>query len=984
MTNDVYNKYQDLHLHSSFSLLDGYGTVEQIVNRALDLGRSSIAITDHGSISSHVKLEKCALLKGIKPIFGCELHVVSKIADNTRHKSHITVLAKNAEGYKNLLKLVTLGHENFYYKPTVDLKMLCENQKDLVFLSGCYSSMVNRTALQDRGVLLKLLNWMKNSFEYMYLEMQPFDICKDVNQIVFEINQQVGLPLCVTGDVHYVFKGQHYIQKMLYCINQRATWETVHYDMPETMYQRSGEEVYNDCKRNNPTIDWDSAFNNVAIISELCECKLSKSSELGIALLKSVNIADVCMEGLVARGMASDQRYTERLKNELELIQSKQFTNYFLMLYDLINWAKKSEILIGPSRGSSAGSLVCWVLGITEVDPIQHDLVFERFIDESRTDLPDIDVDIEESGRERMLEHLRELHGVENIGQLATFAEFHGKNSLDEVGKIFSIPASVIGSIKPLVLQRSAAEARASLSLQDSIAMFPKMQQTIAAYPKIKTAMYLEGQLRHKSAHAAGFLISSRLKEYCAIYHDGTVSWDKYDCPYLGLLKVDLLSLHTLTILKNIISKLDMKVKDLYQIALDDTKVLKGFDDLDVLGIFQFTGPSVRSILEEIPIARFSQLADINALGRPGPIQARITREYIARCNGRSETDSISPEYDAITKDTFGLAIYQEQVMQLVRQIGNFSWKDTNDIRHTMSQRLGEKVFGEYKAKFLDGAKHNGYDMAVAEMIWNRIYTFGAWAFNKSHAVGYSILAYWCMYFKQYHPVLFYWASIVSERDDRTRNMLISEMTRKGYKVFPPDINKSEFSWTLEQDGVRAGLGMIKGIGVKTIEEVAKHRPYASVDDLKSKCLKRIVNSRIVNILESSGVLTDSFEFKFLNKWKSVNNSTKLSELNWGGNEGRKVKVYAEILDSSLYDIHEEDKIRGLHRTYASPELSKFIVLTLGDDTATVKGQIDRFLYPKYEKMLWESAGKLFEFSGVFKPVRRRLLIERMDLANEH
>jgi len=848
------NNWIDLHLHSTYSFLDGYGTVGQILGKQEELGRNAVAITDHGNISSHPRLEQEAKSRSIKPIFGCEFYIVPTLKENSRKKSHITVLAKNDVGYSNLLYLTTLSWENFYYKPTLDVETLVKHSEGLMILSGCNSSLFAGLIREGRiDKVQKLLKFFNDNTQF-FVEIQPFDVFRDVVGVLHEMAQELAIPEIITCDIHYFNKGQHNIQKVLHCISWKKKWEEMEFSLADTMYPRPWEEVEANLCNLFPevNIDWNSLLGNIEFISDSCNVELPRASGrfLGVGNNDDI-LKKKSFEGLAKKGLDSYEEYITRLNNELNLVISKKFCNYLIFVSDFCEWAKSNNIILAPARGSSAGSLICYVLGITEIDPVYHQLPFERFLDESREDYPDIDIDCEKEGRDLILSYLYEKYGEENVGQLATFAEFKGKNSIDEIGKIFSIPPSVVASMKAQLPYWNSLENQV---IKTGIDHVRGIVDIVNQYPSLKIASLLEGQFRHLSAHAGGFIISNDIAKCCAVYKNQVLSCDKDSAAYLGFVKVDVLVLKTLTNLKRILSKLDMNIKDLYDLSLEDEKILEAFDRGDVLGIFQFNGKATKRILYDLSVKKFAHLVDINALSRPGLKQ--IVEIYIKRSKGRGGIEVISEEYNKITEGTYGLPLYQEQVMQLVRNIGGFSWEETNKVRKAISNKMmGEQSFVTYREMFMVGAEARGYNIEVANKIWDYICQFGTYAFNRSHAVAYTVLAYWMMYFKQYHPLIFYWSSLISENDEDKREDFLKEIEEKRYTILPIDLNKSEFDWIVEENGIRSGLNTIKGIGEKVAEEIAQHRPYSSLEELRVKCSNRVVNIKVLNILNSLDII---------------------------------------------------------------------------------------------------------------------------------
>ena len=974
-------EFVDLHQHSTYSFLDAYGTSEQIVKQAIAMGRKSIAITDHGNISAYCSFEQTCIKEKLKLIFGCEFYCSDKEKPDNRY--HLTVLAKNLIGYSNILSLVTLAWENSYQHysttyPILKSSHLLQHKEGLIILSGCLEGKISKMIIQDNHKeAVRLIDCFYKEFPNFYLEIQPFTLVDTikVNKFLFQIAKERKIPMVLTNDVHYPTVDGQESRLILRAIRARKNIKDMDPDTQD-MSILSYDTLYNRMVNLYPdnAIQIIQSMENSVKISSMCDSyRMPKTQFIQFDIPNKVEyFKKLCYDGLKARNKYEPE-YIDRLNIEIDLIINKNFIDYFLLVYDIIDWGKKHNKFFGPSRGSSGGSLVCWALNITEVDSIRHNLLFERFLDITRTDYPDIDVDICDEDREEVFRYISDKYGVNKVAHVGAFAKFKGKNSLDEVGKVYNIPSKDVETIKSLLLERSIADSRASFTIQDTINKFSQAQKVSEKYPDIIKAEKLEGQCRHLTIHAAGVVIANEpLDQYVAVYTKNTkdktekvISFDKDEASYLGFVKMDLLGLKTMTVLRNICNVIGWKYKDLIdKISLDDKKTLEGFAKGDVFGIFQYEGRTATSLIKHIKPDNFDIVKDVNALIRPGPLYSRDTSNYISIRKGQEQLikKKEHPIVAEITKNTFGQILYQEQVMKIVKNIGNFSWEDTAKIRKAMSKSLGDEYMSGFKEKFVKGAMENGLNNNEAVDIWTRINSHGSWSFNEAHAVGYAILAFWAMYMKQHYHTEFYWSSLMLENDDNYKARMMIEFDSKGGKLLPPRLNYSQPYWSIEGDAIRAGLMDIKGIGEKTAIELSSHYPYQDIKSISEKATKRIVNSRIIKIIENSNLLdkkVSTAEFQAFKDYKNLNSvdvDCKIKDIDYfvRGEDltSKPISIACFVREKMLYNIHEEDKIQDRARVYKNPEIADYMVLTLQDFTDTVKARMNRFVYAKYKDEL--------------------------------
>jgi len=873
MENKKIDNFCHLHLHSTFSFVDGFGLPQKYIEKAIELGQPAIAVTDHGNVSSHFKWYKYANKAGIKPILGCEMYAIDDYEnrDPEDKYQHITVLTLNNKGYKNLLKLVTKSWlEGFYYKPRITYKDLEENQEGLLFTTGCPSGRFGKMhkSRVDEKEIIKQLKEFSKKFENFYIEISPWSYEEGQNYLEFllKAHKQTKIPLLATNDCHYIEKHQNEIQDILLCIqsnDKMANSKRWKFDQRD-LYLKSRKEMENSFKELFPDFDYTEALDNTIKVAEQVDFTFPTATPMKFPMKEKEKIdyfKQLVKDGFKKRGFTTKQKeYVERTKYETKLIINKGFVDYFLIVADMINWAKQNHVLVGPARGSAAGSIVCYLLGITEVDSIKHNLMFERFIDINREDIPDIDVDFEDNKRKLVKEYLVSKYGKDKVGDLATFGTFKGKMCISDIARVFQIPFTISDKLKSLIIERSGGDSRASLTIEDTLNNpnfdFPK--KAVADYPALKYAIQLEGQCRNLSKHAAGVVISNEpLTDFCAIYKSGNekvISLDGGDTKGVGLLKIDVLGINSLTAIQkavDLIKERKGKEIDLYNLDLEDPKVYKNFQDKSKLfGIFQFEGQSVNQVCRQLKPKCFAELADINALSRPGPLNSGATTIYLNRKNGKEGMEKTHPLMKDITKDTWGIVVYQEQVMRTMREIGKMSWKDTAEIRMNISRSRGIEAFNKYKEVFSVGAKENGLSEKEINDIWSAMCTFGSWAFNKSHSVSYTIISYWSMFLKTYYPMEYFVAMCSTVHNEDKVYRIIKEYKREGYKLLPIDINKSKETFTIEEKGLRIGFLQIKGIGHKTAENIVKNQPYESLEDFEKK--SKVIKPKKIIIKKSS------------------------------------------------------------------------------------------------------------------------------------
>ena len=1010
-----------LHHHSTFSYMDGFGTPEDHVARAADLGMSALALTEHGNVSSHVRLEKAALKHGIKPIFGLEAYTAPSTMreDKNIRKWHLTILAQNQEGYRNLMRLVTRSWESgFYMLPTIHGEDLAEFNEGLIVLSGCADSKLACDLLGGKGRekgsvkdARRTMERFKDVFgDRFYLETQQFpelDRTRAINTWYQQESKRTGIPLVATADVHYPQPDDNKMQTILHTAGRggvsvavtEAEWEyNIRLTHPASDRQWLGRLAATGLSERSSGM----ALSSTEEIAQRCNVILPKADNLRYPKPDGVSTKELIWQWLREgwrhraksnkRMVALKGEYVARLHYEMSLIEEKGFFDYFLMLSDATRWCKDNGIPVGPARGSAAASLACYLLRITEIDPLPFpSMLFERFIDLNRTDLPDIDLDFDDERRHELVQHMIDLYGADHVGNIGTFTKYKGKNSLEDVARAHAIPMWVIEPVKSLVVERSGGDSRADASLEDTVSMFPAAQKVFTEHPALEYAYRLEGNYRGMSVHASGLVVSNEpLTDNVAYYAKEdkknrvmrqVLSVDKYDAEYLGLMKADFLGLSNMGMIGRALDLIGMKLEDMYVHANptlhEDPEVIDAFRRNDVNGIFQFGGEATRIVNGDVRPDNFLELCDINALSRPGPLHSGSTADYINIKHGRMEPIHMHPVVDDITQHTKYCIIYQEQILKLVREVGGFDWVHAQEIRKIISQKHGEAAFNMKQEMFLEGAARlHGMDAETAQAIWRRLATAGTYAFNAAHCVSYSMLAYWTMWLKIKHPSAFFAASLAKAGDDKDkRYALLRDATKRGHTILPPS-PKSGDTWTVDKKGrIRAGLRQVPGIGPQTLLDVMVDREEnGPVKEWWE--LQRIkgIGPKTVQKMQNFADSDDPFDVhrvdRILNRVRQAIRDGELGNIPYPTHKGIDIPTDAKMLKviyvgipnfRNPQDVVEDERARTgkdydeILRTMERPDLVKKMAMQCYDDSdKTVYLRFSRFKFPRFERGLWK------------------------------
>jgi DNA-directed DNA polymerase III PolC len=711
-------------------------------------------------------------------------------------------------------------------------------------------------------------------------------------------------------------------------------------------------------------------FLNTERIAAECDVELPKASV--VQYPDPTPLRDLCIAGAQERRIwPMDETYIRRMELELDLITQKKFEDYFYVIADLVRDAK-TKMLVGPARGSSAGSLVCYLLGITDVDPLVHDLMFERFIDVTRADLPDIDIDFQDDKRELVAQHLAEKYGPERVGRLGTILTYKAKSALGDVAKTVGIPTFEIADLKGAIIERSSGDARAQFCIKDTFESLDVGKRLLAKYPALALAGDLEGHAQYSGTHAAGLIVTNDpVTRYAAIDQSGCVQVDKKSAEVLNILKIDALGLRTLSVLSDTLAQIGKDREWLVRYPLDDTAAFEIFNQERFTGIFQYEGYALQTLTKQMKIRSFDDVAIITALARPGPLHCGAANEFIDRRTGKTPVSYLHPLAEPFTRTTYGTVIYQEQVMMVCREIGKLSWDDVQTIRRAMSKSLGDEFFGKYWERFRDGAVSQGINEGEARGIWDKICTFGSWAFNKSHAISYGLISYWCAVLKAHYPLEFAAACLRSAKDDEQAIRMLRELVEEGYEYVPVDPQRSGLSWEVHDGKLLGGLTNIKGLG-----------PAKAALVLAARNGGKALTPGLARLLEDprtpyDDIFTGRRRFAHLlanpRKYKVTSGPiTPVREINGPGD----YIFIARIREKNQRDLNEWHSLNARGGRVITKQ-SLFLNLVLEDDTGLIFGTIDRWLYETLGKPIVEQAkvGDWYLWKGTVKPNWQKVYI---------
>ena len=886
-------EFVHLHLHTEYSLLDGACRIGELLDHAQQTGVSALAVTEHGNLFSSVIFHDQARTRGIKPILGCEVYV----ATGSRHarsgtpgdtNNHLVLLAENLTGYHNLIKLVSAGYtEGFYYKPRIDKELLSQHASGLIGLSSCLKGEVAtglrieqpRKAREAAATFRDILG--PGNF-FLEMQYQGIEEQRTVNTGLQPIARDLGLPLVCTNDVHYLKQGDHRPHDVLLCI---GTGKNV---SDERRLRYHGDQFYLKSPDEMRAVfgDWPQALSNTVAVAERCDVELSTTQshlpnfDVPAPFTLNAYFEHVTRDGFerrltTLRGAAGRGElkhpiadYAARLAHEIEIIVKMRYPGYFLIVWDFIRYARERGIPVGPGRGSAAGSLVAYCLRITDVDPMQFDLIFERFLNPERVSLPDIDIDFCERRRGEVIEYVTRKYGRDNVAQIITFGTMKARAVVRDVGRTLGMSYADVDRVAKAI--PPALDMTLEKALEENPALKTLEQQDPQVAELITVAKRLEGITRHASVHAAGVVIAPKpVTEYAPIYKSQkdeiTTQWAMKEIERVGLLKMDFLGLSTLTLLHDAVAQIRDTTGEtiaLDVLPLEDAKTYRLFSEGRTLGIFQFESSGMRDTLRKAKPERFEDLIALNALYRPGPLRGGVIDDFIARKHGKVEIRYELPALEPILKETYGVIAFQEQVMRIGSDLAGFSMGDADVLRKAMGKKSAE-VMQAQREQFVQGAIARGVSQKKATKIFDLMEFFAGYGFNKSHSTAYALIAYQTAYLKANYPWHFMASLLTIEAQNTDKLALyMGECRDMGVPILPPDINASDLAFKVGPDGVRFGLTAVRNVGEGAIASILKGRERTGrIGSLFTLCEDidlRLVNKRVLESLIKAGAFDSS------------------------------------------------------------------------------------------------------------------------------
>ncbi|MBB5021546.1 DNA polymerase III subunit alpha [Desulfurispira natronophila] len=953
--------FTHLHLHTMYSLLDGAIKIPELIAKAQEYGMDSLAITDHGNMFGAIDFYKQCRQADIKPILGCEVYISPGNMTEKRNADgvyegayHMVLLAENLTGYRNLIYMVSKGYlEGFYYKPRIDKDLLRQHGEGLIALSACLGGEVPNLLLagNEEGAHKAALEYQDifgaGNF-YLELQENGMEEQRIVNRQLMALAEQTGIPLVATNDCHYLNREDAKAHDILLCIQTQSTFDDqrrfrfdsdqLYFKSPEVMSQEFHYAP--------------QALENAAKIAERCNVELETDK---IYLPKydipehhtlETYIAEVSFAGLDERFAHFDQlglpydveQYHERMNVELDVINSMGFPGYFLIVADFIQWAKDQDIPVGPGRGSAAGSLVAYALKITDIDPMPYNLLFERFLNPERISMPDIDIDFCMNRRGEVIDYVREKYGEENVCQIVTYGSLQAKGVLRDVCRVMGLPYSDGDKLAKLVPNKLG------ISLDEALSMEPKIREAADSMPHgpelVQYALALEGLYRQAGMHAGGIIITDEpIHTYAPLSRgpegEAVCQFDKDKAEDIGLVKFDLLGLKTLTVIDEACRFVQQKLGrpfDINAIPMDDPETYALLCSGRSTGVFQLESGGMRGLLTKLKPSNFEDIIAVLALYRPGPLGSGMVDDFVERKQGRADISYLIPELEPILRDTYGVIVYQEQVMQIARTIGGYSLGAADLLRRAMGKKKEEEmvkqkqIFLHGDGEKVPGAKAMGFDVNKAEQIFDLMAYFAGYGFNKSHSAAYALVAYQTAYLKAHYPSEFMAAIISCEMDNTDKVVqFINECKSMGLEVHPPDVNRSGHSFTVDQEDGRSiifGMTAIKNVGAKAVETIIAERqangPFRSLYDFTERVDLRAVNKRVVEYLIKCGAFDST----------NPNRHQLFSTLDHAFSLGQSVQKDREAGCISLFEIEETEEGENVHEHEEYPDVEEWSVST--------------------------------------------------------
>jgi DNA polymerase-3 subunit alpha len=868
-----------LHNHSDYSLLDGACRIDRLVDRAKKLGMPAIALTDHGNLFGAVEFYEKAKAAGVKPIIGCEVYVAhgsrlekTRSADGKGAYDHLVLLARNRDGYRNLMKLSSAGYlEGFHYKPRIDKEILASHAEGLLCLSACLRGELPQLVLAgDTRGARSAAAWYRDLFgaEFYYFELQDHGIPEErtVAQRLTELGGEMGIPVVATNDCHYLAREDAEAHEVLLCIQTGKTMQD-----PDR-FRFATDQVYVKTADEMEALfgSTPGAIRNTLEVADKCELTLdTERVQLPeFPLPPEFQDAEGYLRSLAAEGLkwryaTVDAVMEQRLQYELDTICQVGYAQYFLIVRDFIEFARNNGVGVGPGRGSAAGSLVSYVLRITDIDPLKFDLLFERFLNPERISMPDIDIDFDYENRGRVIEYVLEKYGRESVTQIITFGTMAARAVVRDVGRALGMSYADQDRVAKLIPGELGMTLTRAVETVPELKALSTQDETHAKL--IRCSLVLEGLARHASTHAAGVLIApGKLTDYVPVYRsskgDVTTQFDMVSLEKIGLLKMDFLGLRTLTVLEEaarFASDLNGSTIDMKEIPLDDAATFALLSKAQTIGVFQLESSGMRELLRKVLPDCFEDIIAINALFRPGPIQSGMLDDFAKRKHGKQKVTYMHPALEPILKNTLGVIAYQDQVMQIANRLAGFTLAQGDLLRRAMGKKKPEEM-ARMKQAFVEGCAKNQVPKKKADEIFDLVEKFAGYGFPRAHSAAYALLSYQCAYLKAHFPSAYLAAAMTSEVGDTDRIVtLVEEARRLGIAVLSPDVNRSQAAFTLEGNEIRFGLTAIKNVGKGSVEAIVAAReslgPFTSLWDLCRRVDLRAINKRVLESLVLAG-----------------------------------------------------------------------------------------------------------------------------------
>ncbi|MFC1582033.1 DNA polymerase III subunit alpha [Planctomycetota bacterium] len=979
-------EFVHLHVHSHYSILDGAATVEKLVDRAVSEKMPAMALTEHGNMFGAVEFYNKAMGAGIKPIIGYEAYVAPRTIQDRDKKRyyHLTLLVKDLTGYKNLMRLASIAYlDGFYYKPRIDRDLLRTHHEGLIALSGCLGSAISQNILNNN--VEEARDWARElrgifGEDNFFLELQRnnCDGQEEAFQGHIKLGRELDIPLVATNDIHYLVREDARAHDAFLCIGYGKLLkdENRHAFQTEEFYFRTQQEMAEMFQ------EVPEALENTGKIASRCNLELDFSEQhmpnydAPAGIESRDYLEQLCLEGLKKKYDPIPKEAVTRMEHELDVIERMGFVNYFLIVYDFVKYAEANGIPVGPGRGSAAGSIVSYTLGITKIDPLKYGLLFERFLNEGRNEPPDIDIDFCKDRREEVIDYVKRKYGRENVSQIATFGKLAAKGVIRDVARVLDIEYNRADALAKLIPDGPNVSLKSAVKLEPELQTMVSQDEDVARIFEIGSK--LEGLIRNPGTHAAGVVISDcPITEYSPLFRSGDIvstQYDKHASEKAGLMKMDFLGLVTLTIIHNALKAIKKNREeeiDIDTISLDCKEVYAMLSRGDTLGVFQLESSGMQDLVKKLQPDNFEDIIALVALYRPGPLGTGMVDRYIDCKHGRGEPDYLHEALIPILKPTYGLFLYQEQIIQAANEIADFSLSEADSFRKAIGKKQPE-IMAKYEAQFVEGCVKKGLPRDVSERIFANIKHFAEYGFNKSHSAAYGLIAYQTAWLKVNYPLEYRAALMTSEMSNTDKlEVYFDDTENRGFEILPPDVNHSERKFSVEDDKIRFGMEGIKRVGGKAVSAVLEARngsgPFTSIYEFCERVDLSKVNKQVVDSLIKSGAM-DAI---------SGNRAQKLAVLEDAMRHGNTIQQEKATGQMSLFETEEAD-----HDTFLpdSPpleesELLKFEKEVLGfyvshHPLARHKDEIEKFATEKIIDLKDKRSGKHVIIGGMVKSVR--------------